>query len=344
MGSTYYLDPAAAGSNNGTSWTHAWTNPQSAFDTAVAGDLVYCRGTYTFADATTIDVDKNSGDHTSGYIKFIGCNALGNVDGTRFIMDVNSKVCDGLTWASKSMLWFENIEIKNAGTVKAGILSVTPAGTGNVFINCSINNNASYGIQGQYLQFNVFIRSVIHSNGGDGIYRSTFSAASGCCFRDNAGSGWREPTGCVLNNCIAHGNTDDGLETVLPTAKIFNVVVDGNTNDGILLGTSTDLYAPVIIGCRITNHIGSGDIGLNCNNEPCITGWCYFEDNDGANIQNATLHNAIPLEGGSTSSNLEDLANTDEGYVDKAGHNFATRYVDSGDPDLRRTAITIPWS
>ena len=42
---TRYVDPTASGSNNGTSWTHAWTTMQSAYDTAVAGDQVYCRGT-----------------------------------------------------------------------------------------------------------------------------------------------------------------------------------------------------------------------------------------------------------------------------------------------------------
>jgi hypothetical protein len=61
-------------------------------------------------------------------------------------------------------------------------------------------------------------------------------------------------------------------------------------------------------------------------------------------IQNATLHYNIPLEGGSSPSNLEDLANTNEGYAQAVeNHDFAMGYTDSGDPDLRRTAITVPW-
>jgi hypothetical protein len=125
---------------------------------------------------------------------------------------------------------------------------------------------------------------------------------------------------------------------------IINCVVDGSTDDGILVGAHTSQSFPVILSTRVTNHSGSGAIGLNCNSEPVVTGWCYFEDNDGDNIQNATLHFAIPSEGGSATSNVEDQADTGEGYVDKANHDFSTGYTDGTDPSLRRTAITVPWS
>lgn len=90
---TYYVDPLAAGSNDGTSWTNAWTSIQSAFDTAVVGDIVYCRGTQTVA--ARIDVDTNSGTNAGGFIKFVGCNASGTVDGTRFtIQGDGANACD----------------------------------------------------------------------------------------------------------------------------------------------------------------------------------------------------------------------------------------------------------
>ena len=71
---TYYCDPDAGGANDGTLWTDAWTTVQSGFDTATAGDIVYCRGTETLAAA--IDVDTNAGTATS-FIYFIGCNRTG---------------------------------------------------------------------------------------------------------------------------------------------------------------------------------------------------------------------------------------------------------------------------
>ena len=103
---TKYVDPAAGGSNNGSDWTNAWTDIQSAFDTCVAGDIVYCRGTQTLS--VTIDVDTNSGDDTSGFIKFIGCNASGVVDGTYFTINGNAGAYHGLTFAAVG-LWLNVI-------------------------------------------------------------------------------------------------------------------------------------------------------------------------------------------------------------------------------------------
>ena len=56
---TWYVDPAASGSNNGTSWTNAWTSPASMTRLS-AGDIVYFSGgstgntqTYTMATRFT---------------------------------------------------------------------------------------------------------------------------------------------------------------------------------------------------------------------------------------------------------------------------------------------------
>jgi len=64
------------------SWEEALRGLQGAADLAVVGDIVYLRGTQT--TTTTIDIDTNSGTNAGGWIKFIGCNSDGNVDGTRF--------------------------------------------------------------------------------------------------------------------------------------------------------------------------------------------------------------------------------------------------------------------
>jgi parallel beta-helix repeat protein len=162
-------------------------------------------------------------------------------------------------------------------------------------------------------------------------------------FRDNTGDG--AAISSIFLGCVIHGNGDDGIDTRSgSSARLINCVIDNNTDDGIYWVAGTNAYAPIVLGSRITNHSGSGDVGINANSDPLITGWCYFENNDGDNIQNGTIAQFIPAEGGSTTSNLEDLSNTDYGYVDSANHDFSTRYVDSGDPDLRRTAITVPWS
>jgi hypothetical protein len=169
-----------------------------------------------------------------------------------------------------------------------------------------------------------------------------------CCSRDNSNSGFESNGIALYYGCIAYGNSDDGIEGLhqsLPSGMI-NCVVDGNTDDGVLLSSHADLTGPFILGCRITNHSGSGDIGLNANSEPLVVGWSYFEDNDGDNIQNkAAAYGEIPLEGGAATSNIEDQSLTDQGYVDPTNHDFSTDY-DSGHAtqNPRRRAITVPWS
>jgi len=338
----HYVDPAAGGDNDGSSWINAWTNIQSAFDDCVAGDICYCRGTQTFADATQIDIDTNSGTNAEGHIKFIGCNASGNVDGTRFVLDVNSKDCHGLVLANGvDMVWLENIEVKNCGgTVKDGFTKTdTGSSQGCVFINCSSHNNSRYGFGGAgYISQDFYIRCTAYLNSAG--FSSAGTRLIFCSSHDNTGIGISFSSGLIYG-CIVYGNGDDGIYSNLSNV-ILNTVIDSNTDNGIELVSGTSLFPALILGCRITNHSGAGDIGLNAASENLITGWCYFEDNDGDNIQNATLHTQIQVNGSNT--NMEDLANTNEGYVSKTdgSEDYTTAYTDAGDPDLRRTAITIP--
>lgn len=344
MGNTYYVDPAASGSNDGSSWTNAWTTLQSAADTATAGDVVYCRGTETLG--ARIDFDTQTGSNAAGFIKFVGCNASGNVDGTRFKLNGNSGNYAGIyITPGHDLYWFENIEVYGCSGGSSGFgfqTSAWNAGYGCVYINCCARNNYIGFLLGSY---SLAVRCVGYSNTTQGIYSQGQAHAILCCFRDNGSSNILS-NNITMIGCISHGSSDDGV-ALNSTSFLMNCVIDGNEDNGIDEAAHTSVYCAKIIGCRITNHSGAGDIGINCGGENVITGWCYFEDNDGDNIQTSTgslLHWNIPLEGGSSSSNLEDLANTNEGYVDKTNHDFSTNYVDSGDPDLRRTAITIPWS
>ena len=84
-----YVDPAAVGANNGTSWADAWTDFQDAVDNWAAGDTIYCRGTQILA--AQIDVDGADGIATNP-IKIIGMNASGVDDGTYFTLDGNAAV------------------------------------------------------------------------------------------------------------------------------------------------------------------------------------------------------------------------------------------------------------
>ena len=331
MAGPFYVDPAAAGANNGSSWLNAWTSIQSAFDTAVAGEIVYCRGTQTIG--ATLDVDTNSGGNATGYIKFIGCNAAGNQDGTRFKIDANGGAYNGLSGtAAASMVWLENIEIY--GTAAGAYYGFYQTGGGGwVLVNCCARNCGGNGFYtgGRYL------RCVAYSNGTYGYRNGEFYF---CSAHDNTGTGFYSSSAATTIGCLSYDNGDDGFGGELIGSRMLNCVAEGNTDDGISIAAGTLASSVLLIGLRITNHSGAGDIGLNCNSEPVLTLGCYFEDNDGANTQNDSLHYNISIDGTTASSNVEDQANINEGYTSLAdgSEDFNLR----SDASLRRTAITIP--
>ena len=333
---TFYVDPAAGGANDGTSWTDAWTNIQSAFDTADDDDIVYCRGSQTLS--ARIDVDTNTSTNSSGHIKFIGCNGSGVNDGTRFVLNGNSAVanCIYLT-GIRDYYWFENLEFKNA--TSHGFNKDTTACDGIVFINCSFNNNGGYGAYAYNVyQGAAFIRCSFYQNGSHGIYYPSGNTVMlFCSIHDNSGSGMVASYhfGAIMH-CLVYDNGDDGLNDMY-MSLIYGNVVDGNTDDGINLDTAV-LTHPIIIGNRITNHSGAGDIGIDFSERAACRGWNYFEDNDGDNIQNSTYAKEILYDGAATDQ--EDQADTNEGYTDTSdgSEDFNLR----SDATLRRTAIQVP--
>lgn len=338
----YYVDPAAGGANDGggdgvaddptdtDNWTDAWVDIQSAFDTAVAGDVVYCRGTQTLT--AIIDVDTNEGDLTSGMIRFIGVEGLLGITGTRFVFDGNSAVANCLDSNSMDFIHLENFEFKNAtgNGVDASVLS-----NNWVFNNCSFNNNGALGIDCPNFNGSTWIRCTAYLNTTDGFFRPTASSLLLCSSHDNTGSGMGSSARFAFHAaCLLYDNGDDGYENLALNSVLFNCVINGNTDDGVISFGNT----PIVIGCRITNHSGAGDIGLNCNGDPVFHGWNYYEDNDGANIQNATL--AIEILDDGATTDVEDQADTNEGYTDltDGAEDFNLR----SDATSRRTAITIP--
>lgn len=335
---TYYADfDLGTGNNDGTSWANAWKTPADVIagsngSAPAAGDTVYTRGTATLAATVTNTL---AGDETTGLIKWIGCNASGNNDGTRTVIDANSG--NFATWTQNAGYnLFENFRFTGSGN-NDGF-----EGTGDdlVFVNCSFDNNNAHGWNGAGQDRCIFIRCVAYSNGSNG-----FSGAGArfifCCSRGNTGNGWYYNFASVWIGCLAYDNGGNGIDAFRQYGTAFNSVFDANTGNGIDILSGTN-YVAAILGCRITNHSGGGSIGLDANTEIVLYGWNYFENNTGDNVQNATL--AFPISYNGAATNLEDLSNTEYGYVDISEDNYATGYTDSGDPDLRRVAVTIPTS
>ncbi|NIV11968.1 MAG: hypothetical protein GWN62_12055, partial [Aliifodinibius sp.] len=144
------------------------------------GDIVYCRGTETLA--APIDFDTNSGNLNPGYIKFIGCNGSGTVDGTFFVLDGNSAAANcirGVTTA-QTYLWFENMEFKNA--TGNGVESIAGCDYWG-FVNCIAHNNGAHGFDCDYLDYCIFFGCRAYSNTNTGFYASAYTPDQAwiCC-------------------------------------------------------------------------------------------------------------------------------------------------------------------
>jgi hypothetical protein len=334
----YYVDPAAAGANNGASWANAWTNVQSAFDTAVAGDIVYCRGTQTVS--TQIDIDTNSGTNASGPIRFIGCNSSGTNDGTRFVMDANGANIDILAPSGPNQIWIENFEVKGSGNGN-GINTGAGVGEKWFFNHCSFHDNGASGVRWDTTWRSIFFRCCFYNNTSNGVYCSTtVNAFLFCSMHNNSANGFNAggtAPGTIIGSLI-YKNTLFGVTGFAPASgsAIFLMnTVDSNGGGGVLLDASTT-YA-TFFGNRITNHSGVGIIGLNANSAYMLRAFNYFEGNT-IDIANAGIGYDIGLNG--AAADLFNQSNTTQGYTSLVlgSQDYNLR----SDASMRRTAIPVP--
>lgn len=320
---THYVDPAAGGANDGTSWTDAWTDLQSACDNAADGDTVYCRGTQTLA--STIDNDVTPG------IIFIGCNGGGSVDGTRFVLDGNSAV-NNVLMTNQNRAQFINFEIKNS-------------------INNGLNPNAAW--------YNIFINCIFHTNGRDGVHESgtsyylTFvrckfynntllaidNSAWGyryyfCAFYGNGSDGIDTNTSSVTNTvigCIFHdnGNSSEHIHNVTSGSSIYFNVLDGtDMTSGV--GTLQYNYVSTFIGNRVTNLT----TGFNIFSRHIIYGWNYFHNNTNDTINDTY---AITLPYASDQDTNEADVDADDGFNDVSSDDFNLKLS----RELRREGVSL---
>lgn len=324
--STYYVDPAATGAANGSSWTDAWTSLQTAADTAVAGDTVYCRGTQTLAAA--IDFDTNSGTDAAGYIKFIGCNASGDNDGTYFVLDGNSTAANAIVH-SVAMIWLENIKVQNC--TSNGITYSTLGYYWNL-INVWCHSNGGYGLDGgNYARYWRLFRCAFTGNSSGGIGRIRESVVAACRFSDNTTYGIRDiSNSSVVTSCVFSGNTRGLYQSIGVLGVVQNCVFHDHSVVGLYGATSPEL----IMGCRFSSNSVGYDAPATAGRDLLVG--CYFGGN--ATDINGTRYDVAPVDG-STSHVVTGGTDTDDGYVDSASGDFN---LDGDTASLFSEAITIP--
>lgn len=345
MAGPYYVDPAGSNTSPYDTWAKAATSLQTIADIIAAGETCYMRGTQSISAAIDFDTAAATGSNAAGFVSFIGCNSEGNVDGTRFKLDLTAG-CHGINAnGNMDLVWLENIEIDgndNAGNYDG--ISMSASSRGWVLNNVAIHNMGRHGIGAyNYDEGGTYIRCTSYLNGSSGIYASHMTTARYfCSYHDNTGDGADACNG-LFDACLVYDNGDDGAYSN-GSMRLFNCVIDQNADDGFLVNANTGLYLNSVIGCRITNQSGdAADVGLNANSENVVYGWNYIFHN-GDNLANDTLLYAINVNGVDTNT----VATEDSGNVDADGYTSITDgsedYNLASDATLRRTAITIPTS
>lgn len=324
---TYYVDPAATGRNSG-SLTDPWTSLQSAADTAVAGDVVLCRGVQTLTTAITFS--KNSGNITFGFIKYIGCNSSWENDGTLFELDGNNSSANGVYINGLAYLYFENIHVRRCTSI--GFNHANSFWMHSVFNNCKASNNGSHGFSlyydGSRGECNYYFKCTSSNNGGSGFYRPyrlTFLIL--CRAENNASYGVEIEQGTVSSvvfGCLvannAHGIISRG-------GFIMANTVDGSTSGVGIDVISTGQVPAFIFGNRVTNNAGWGMSAQHLH----LFGWNFVNGNTAGQI---TGNGYVELDAGVDSN----LTSGTQGYVDRANGDYNL----TSDAALRRTAITLP--
>lgn len=318
----YFVKPTATGANNGTSWTDAWTNIQSAFDTVTSGNDVFCQGTQTLT--VQIDVDTNTGT-TAAPIRFFGVNTnesatpLNDVDGTLFTLDGNSASVDCLAFTSPDYLRFTNVSCINAtvnGWDFGGQLGLQLWG-------CRGNSNAG----GDGFEFiSEYGASVIqcqaNNNSVAGFTQYTTGAAMVLCEAiSNGSSGFNPGTGGISIFCVSHNTTGIGITLTTGSNATYFCVSDGNSTYGITAIASTSAYFN-----RLTNNTTGG---MNLSAVAPSVGFNAFYNN-GVKTSSAALYALSNLPG-------SDIDMASDGYVNRAADNFALTDI----AEFRRRALNV---
>lgn len=332
---TYYVDPAAAGNDDGTSWTDAWTTLQRAIDGTngtqpVAGDIVYCRGSETLA--ASVDVDGNSGNNSTGYIRYIGCNASGVVDGTRYVLDGNSAATYCLN-CSTEFISFQNFEM--TGATSHGVFQDVSTADTFYFGNCYVHTNGGAGFYNNAdATDGAYFNCIIANNTNQGIYRSHFNTIVLCSIYGNGDNGLDGSSGdgCFAAlNVLADNGDNDANATFDKNWVFLNNVIDGTGQSGAIGIQSQGNGESTIIANRITNC----STGYDNNNDVNVYGFNLFHNNT-TDISNTTGLFAAIDHAGNDSNRVDPDAG--DGYNNAATMDYnlvaGNTYVGDGTDTL----------
>ena len=329
---TYYVDPAAGGLDNGSSWTDAWTSLASAIAAWAAGDTTYCRGSETI-DATThaaglTDAAAATGT-SAGQIRIIGCDSSGNPGGDRFTLtgDVADQPTSLIAFtAGLNNITFQFIDFDGTN-VTGDVVSVTTAYCQQwVLADCIIHDGPGNGLNASHMRESLILGCEICDNSSGGIVNlGSYSHIVESIIRDNGAHGINNlGTACTLSECMVTGNAWAGVISSSDALAYHHCVFDDNGVANIKISATGQSVS--IRYCRITN---AGTYGIHqVSTDECLTN---IEDHNvfAGNITADRLNIAI---------GANSISAAADGYRDQTGGDLTLVPAAAG----RRMAIAMP--
>jgi hypothetical protein len=244
---TVYVDPAAAGANNGVDWTNAYTTLQAGVDAALSKTLLLMRGAETIA--ATVDFDINDS------VDYVGCNSSGVIDGTDYDLNGNGAATYCININAMPYLTIRFLSVHNASTDN---IRFTGAASNVLIENCRVYSAGAYGMQGSTTMTNLIVRnctfysntnyatyqlgngvrieySLYYLNGGGHSHTSRSTGVfTGSVFSSNARCDISLTTGTIseISNCVFDGagtSSDTGI-SITSTGSIQIITKNRFTN------------------------------------------------------------------------------------------------------------------
>jgi hypothetical protein len=295
-----YVDPAATGEEDGSSWANAFIKLQDAVTAATNLDHLFCKGT----ELPTSQINLGG-----KILYYIGCNASGDEDGTHYVIDGTNYTTPpnnlGIIYNGGTGGVFRNFHVKNS--VRCGISSLT-----STLFNCLIEKCDYFGLtangSGAQTHNAIFCTFLDCKKGGlsnDASGRFVFYTETLRCGETSTSNALQllgMMYGSIVAKCTGRGVQTGGLSSIVGS------VIDGNSSHAILVNnTVLNLF-----GVRITNNGGYAVDQL--------TSTVMFEDynlclNNSSGCFNQQGTAKIYPQGHTLTSGVE-------GYVDRDNNNY----------------------
>lgn len=217
----------------------------------------------TAADTATLDDKDTKGielDTASGAsgspITVEAQNASWETDGTKAVLDGNSKATNCLIVDDKDYWHWKNVEFKNA--VEDNVTAKTDHARYWVFVNCEGHNAGGHGwgySGGKSFSWSSFELCHAYNNGSRGIYVSSACRFVLCSAWANNVDGFNFSYGAAIG-CVSYANGTYNYYGLSYANALFNCVSDDAGVAGMYFTGGCNL----VLGCRITGT-GTGILG-----------------------------------------------------------------------------------